>query len=311
MKWCAILSLCLPTRAFSPIIGIVAQPIRPSMSNSRGSYVISSYIKWIEAQGADIAVLRYDEPEAVEQARKVHGILFPGGASPTARGTAYGDFSYRVFSMALKNKIPVWGTCLGFEQLLLYTHEVLQLTGTPIRKSHFDAENLALPFVVSPEGVNHPWWTGLTKTSRDVLRSKPVALHYHQWGFSVHDFVKSSAAQVWDLVVTGWDRNGLEFASATIMKDYKVWATQFHPEKNAFEHHGFINVPNVDVPARSRQALQAMVEIGHDFIDAAAARPWGDWDVAEMKKWSIDNWNQLGGYPPISVGFVLLYSSVQ
>jgi len=76
------------------------------------------------------------------------------------------------------------------------------------------------------------------------------------------------------------------------MKNYHVWAVQFHPEKNAFEHHWKIFRVGEDILARSRLAIEAMMDIATDFIHAARSRPWGGWDAAEMAKWSVDNYMQ-------------------
>lgn len=167
---------------------------------------------WLEALGADVVFLPYDNPasasrddESITQAEKVHGIVFPGGRASIDRGTAFGDFSFRVFKMALDRRVPIWGTCLGIEQLISYSHEALGLVGTPAILSKFDAEDLVLGLDMTAEGRTHPWWTGLSKSSRGVL-TQPITLHFHKKGFARDEFITSSAAQVWDLIATNVDR---------------------------------------------------------------------------------------------------------
>ena len=39
----------------------------------------------------------------------------------------------------------------------------------------------------------------------------------------------------WTILATNTDKDGLEFISALEAKDYPFYATQFHPEKIAYE----------------------------------------------------------------------------
>jgi gamma-glutamyl hydrolase len=49
------------------------------------------------------------------------------------------------------------------------------------------------------------------------------------------NFTKFDLDKVWNSLATGVDLDGLEFVALVESNKYPIWASQFHPEKNAFE----------------------------------------------------------------------------
>ena len=69
-----------------PVIGILTQTLEKGMQpdprfEGYTSYIMSSYVKFMESSGARVVPLIYGEPEDVtlEKLSKVDGVLFPGG----------------------------------------------------------------------------------------------------------------------------------------------------------------------------------------------------------------------------------------
>jgi len=83
---------------------------------------MAAYVRYIQGAGARVVPIVYDEPEEVtiEKLGKVNGVLFPGG------GGDYVNVGKLIVEHAKKMNdegqfFPLWGTCLGFERLAIFT----------------------------------------------------------------------------------------------------------------------------------------------------------------------------------------------
>lgn len=113
------------------IIGILTQPSSwlGLFSPNEYSYIASSYIKALEASGAQVLPLKYDWDEAqMDQVFEgINGLLLPGGGTELVEEgewTHYGRVGSRLIRKAIERNdnmeyFPVWGTCLGFELMVL------------------------------------------------------------------------------------------------------------------------------------------------------------------------------------------------
>jgi len=109
-----------------PVIGVISQTLELEMHNDTRfngyySYIMKSYVDWIEAQGARVVPLIVDEPRDVtaDKLKRMNGVLFPGGDGN------YSSFGRFVFDTVKKindegTYIPIWGTCAGFHELVSY-----------------------------------------------------------------------------------------------------------------------------------------------------------------------------------------------
>lgn len=110
-----------------PVIGILTQTLETSMQADERfvgykSYIMSSYVKYMEASGARVVPIVWGESQEVtlEKLSKLDGVLFPGGD-----GDDY-DIGQFVFEQLKKYNdaghfYPAWGTCLGYENMIAYT----------------------------------------------------------------------------------------------------------------------------------------------------------------------------------------------
>ncbi|KAF8715785.1 hypothetical protein HU200_026734 [Digitaria exilis] len=106
-----------------PVIGIVSHPgdgAGGRISNGTAtSYIGASYVKFVEAAGARVIPLVYNEPEErlLEKLSLVNGVLFTGGSEKQG---VYFETIKKVFQHVLdKNDagepFPLFAQCLGFE----------------------------------------------------------------------------------------------------------------------------------------------------------------------------------------------------
>ena len=90
------------------------------------SYIMASYIRALESAGARTVPLIFDGDLEAELAKLEHlnGVFYCGGGA----GGAYDVFGKQVFERAREINdrgtfLPVWGTCLGFENLAMFVSD--------------------------------------------------------------------------------------------------------------------------------------------------------------------------------------------
>ncbi|KAF3782650.1 Gamma-glutamyl hydrolase 2 [Nymphaea thermarum] len=101
-----------PALNYRPVIGILSHPgdgASGRLNNaSNASYIAASYVKFVEAAGARVIPLIYNEPEEVllEKLNLVNGVLFTGGWAKTG---LYYDMVERIFKYYPKtNMLATW-----------------------------------------------------------------------------------------------------------------------------------------------------------------------------------------------------------
>jgi gamma-glutamyl hydrolase len=286
--------------AYVPVIGIAAEPIagndKPALEPLGSSLLAASYVKWIESAGARVVPLQFDLPQSQlrELYSQINGILLPGGGSSINDNSTYARFSRQLFEWAVEDKLPVWGTCLGFEQLMVYSSDAAAATGTGSVLEEFDSESLFLPLGFTPAAA----------TSR-ILRSAParviatlgqqnVTANLHRSGISPSVMASNSKLNhTWRVLATNVDRKGKPFVSLAEGISLPLFASQFHPEKNAFEFDQTWDTPEVARPLHSVDAIEAAAWLGRAFVNAAQQNPRRFRDKDAFNNASIWNYNPL------------------
>ena len=107
----------------TPMIGVLSQPLSSSLEKDPRmagytSYIMDSYIKYIEASGGRAVPLLYkgNTEEILKKLDHLNGVFYCGGAAD--------DDDYFNLGKAIYEKVkkfndqgvhyPIWGTCLGF-----------------------------------------------------------------------------------------------------------------------------------------------------------------------------------------------------
>lgn len=68
----------------------------------------------------------------------------------------------------------------------------------------------------------------------------------------------------YDLLAVNYDSHGQEYMALVEHKKYPIYASQFHPEKNAFEWSIYADIPH------SRNAILFMQYLGNFLVDEAS-----------------------------------------
>ena len=184
-----------------PIIGILSQP-SPWLSlydSDDYSYIASSYVKSLEAAGARVLPLKYDwEDDKIQEVFEgINGLFLPGGGAELinqgADGyelTRYGRIGVKILRIAkeINDKgvyFPVWGTCLGFELMILAISGDLTILENVTSLNYSNSLNFV-------EGYqNSRLYKEMDKESVKELNEQKVTYFNHKYGLNVNSFLSN------------------------------------------------------------------------------------------------------------------------
>ena len=189
---------------------------------------MGAYVRFMQSAGARVVPIKYDESdeETLEKMGKISGVLMPGGGGDyLAKGQFISDQARKMNDEG--SYFPVWGTCLGFENLAIFTAS---------DKDHVLGEygvhglSMELEFTVPPMKSN--MYCSMPNDQIYCLENGQYAYNSHS--FSVPPEVMESDESLkdfWTVTATSKDENGRDFVASMEGKKYPFMATQFHPEK--------------------------------------------------------------------------------
>ncbi|XP_074064092.1 gamma-glutamyl hydrolase isoform X2 [Macrotis lagotis] len=244
-----------------PIIGILAQ--RNHMKNFQDFgeyYIASSYPKYLESAGARVVPVRLtlSDDEYDKLFQSINGILLPGGAV-SLRSSRYSSIAKLFYNKALMaNKkgdyFPIWGTCLGFEELTVLTSGELLLTSTK-------TEGIALPLNFTEAVTESRMFQNFSKDLLEAFATKPLTSNFHKMSLSLKNFTKNKELSEFYKVLSTNTCDGIEFISTMEAYDYPIYGVQWHPEKSAFEW------ANLDGLVHSPQAIESSFYMAQFFVN--------------------------------------------
>ncbi len=218
-----------------PLIGILSQGGTPAPKGY--SYIAASYVKFVEAAGARAVPILHDmDPEEVTRRfNAVNGILIPGGSQDLRSGNPYFDTAELLFKLTLEandkgDYFPLHGTCLGFETLAILAAKNESVV------TDFDAEDYSQPLYPTELAPTSRFFTALPPHVVENLHTKPYAMQNHAHGVAYDAFASNPALnEFFDVLTLSIDRQDAVYVSTMEATHYPISATQWHPEKNAFE----------------------------------------------------------------------------
>ncbi|XP_068094478.1 gamma-glutamyl hydrolase [Hyperolius riggenbachi] len=228
--------ICLHNFPSSSIAGVLAQETHfENLVSFGGSYIAASYVKTLEAAGARVIPIRINltDEDYVKLFKAINGILLPGGAVDL-KSSRYARISKIFYDLAIAandkgDYFPIWGTCLGFEELTVLTSDEVLLTLTT------RTEDVSLPLNFSESALRSKLFKNIPPSLYKVMSSMPITANYHQWSLSMQNFTQNEKLRKFYNVLTTNSDGELEFISTMEAYEYPIYGVQWHPEKNPFE----------------------------------------------------------------------------
>lgn len=234
-----------------PVIAVMSQPATTYNSRFPGatnnwSQVVGSYVDWVQQTGAEAALIPYDMPWHIltQVLSQTQGMVLPGGAAELVdehKGNAVTNYQLRIHEI-LKwvenqnnngNYYPVWGTCLGMEELMIHFGK----NNGKVLQGGFNDNGKYHPVDLKPEFWKSKFFGNLNVSKKDLkaVFGNPIAYYYHSEGVDVAHFKKMAGMEDVRLLATSKNEAKREFTAILESKKYPFYFTQFHPEKHQFE----------------------------------------------------------------------------
>lgn len=142
---------------------------------------MASYISALNSAGARTVPIIFDGDLETELAKINHlnGVFFCGGSGTSA----YDAFGKQVFDYAKKLNdqgqfLPVWGTCLGFEDLAMFASTNPDKT---LEAFNADDESYTIKFLVEPSQTK---LFAPLEGDAHIFEQLPITYNHHSWGVS-------------------------------------------------------------------------------------------------------------------------------
>ncbi|XP_004525792.1 gamma-glutamyl hydrolase [Ceratitis capitata] len=228
-----------------PFVGVLCIDRAKEMSRGISSYIDNEYVEYLEAAGAEVVPIWIDKSLDYYEdiLSKVNGVLLPGGAvfvneNDPARLelTNHCVTAARIIIEIAKKKhnegihLPVWGTCLGFQLLIMYTTDMANTAYGRDPREKCQYMNCYLPVEFLPDFRESRLLAKLSAELQRKMKIEPFGNHRHMYCVSI-EFCKTINDD-WHVLAKNKDGHGLEFASIMEHRRYYFFGTQFHPESH-------------------------------------------------------------------------------
>ncbi|OMJ89509.1 hypothetical protein SteCoe_8305 [Stentor coeruleus] len=236
----------------APVIGILSLPNVPfqNFTINGTSYIASSYVKFLEMAGARVVPIRIDHSYAEFDYLfpRLNGILFTGGnitfwvnnsnvpiLSPDY--AAKGCYLYELVKKANDQGqfFPLWGTCAGFELLHVCANNqfatIGNFNGEP---SYTQVHQFTSAAAVSKIFTELSLQFG--QQIMNIMATQNVSLLSHIHGINPSIYQQfPNLPEMYNILSIMHDKSGSPFVGMIEARNYPIWGTQFHPEKNLYE----------------------------------------------------------------------------
>ena len=200
-----------------PIIGILPIPI--DQKECGDSHIYYNYIKWFKNHDIAYTII----PSDCDNVSHVDGLFLPGNKVDVDLNTVYHRFCKRMFRLAIRENergryFPVWGTCLGFEQMVAI---VAADIGVLTRVDSEERRSAIKPYKSAP----------MSYLLQHIHIPKQVTYNHHL-AISLGTFERDAKlSRFFRILGTSRDRNNKEYVATIEALHYPFYGVQWHPER--------------------------------------------------------------------------------
>ena len=235
-------------------VGILTMPGSKTLGSEPRTYITNDDVTWLTRAGLRIVPIPIGttDAETLVYFSHIQGLYLPGGPydEPTYRRLAFRclDLAYEA-NQKTPGSFPVWGTCHGFQMMLLWA-------GCS-KLDSLDAMRRTTPTLHLTEG----------KSRLFQHRSpKPTHLHLsHSLGITLAHFQTSQASRLFRVLATSHDRTGTEYVSAMEGIHIPFYGVQFHPEMTKTLDWMADFFKKEMKPAKTQTQAQGRLPLPHTF----------------------------------------------
>ena len=174
------------------------------------------------------------------------------------------------------------GTCLGFEALAILAAQNESVV------TEFDAEDYSQPLYPTEKAPTSRFFSALPPHVVQNLNTKPYAMQNHAHGVAWDAFKSNPKLdEFFDVLTLSIDRQDEVYVSTMESTKYPISATQWHPEKNAFEW-------TLDKESISHhpEAIEVTQEVANYVVGAARKNFHSPENREDEENLVIYNWNE-------------------
>ncbi|XP_032591745.1 gamma-glutamyl hydrolase isoform X2 [Drosophila grimshawi] len=292
-----------------PNIGVMCMDLAKGLAELyEGNYchMSANYVKHLEASGALIVPIWIgrERDYYAQIMTKVNGILLPGGAvyledsevkeKPELTNDCVKSARY-IYELAMErneagNYFPIWGTCLGFQLLLINaakTNEVRTECGRFFK---------ALPLHWSTDSIegNSTMLADLSPELAEQMQKIPFACHQHRYCIEVENLHRYALHKDWRILATRESATESpseptkRFITLIEHRRFPIFGSQFHPERAAHEL-GLLENDNCSA-AHTRLGIQLAQYYAEFFVEACRRNTNRFSSNEEKLRYLIFNW---------------------
>ncbi|KAK9917047.1 hypothetical protein WJX75_000290 [Coccomyxa subellipsoidea] len=216
-----------------------------------------------------------DKAEIRRRLNMVNGFLIPGGSARLRPGHTFFDTAAEVVRLANEandngDYFPIFAICLGFETLAVIASGNTSILGS------YDSEDTAAPLYFTEKALGSRFFGSMRPEIVADLAAKPYARESHSHGLSLASFDANKVLkEEYEVLSLSTDPEGEVYISTMESKKYPYTATQWHPEKNAFEWGDKLHIPH------SKGAIDVTYAVSSFFVDQARGSFHAPRDVIE------------------------------
>ena len=244
-----------------PVIGIYGNP-DPENNDTfvNGTYYPVQYIYWLESAGAEVMAIHYwyDLDVIDELLNKVNGVLFLGGGRDFIKEGVWEQKAKFIMDQSLIYHLPIWATCQGFQLM-----GIIMSDNYTFLRYGFNDSNVMHGVEFTEYTKSSIMYNLFTKKDYEILQNGESTIYNHHYGFYPEEFYREERLNELFVVTTiSEDLDGLKFINSFEGKNdsIKLFATQFHPEKNPYKRYNYIVEQNIDSLIVSQKLAMAFVE---------------------------------------------------